>query len=52
MNRYVEIFSKLGWKFSLAYKKMFVSFILFGMIVMATGDFNVTLSNGNILPRS
>ena len=28
---------------------MFVSFILFGMFVMATGDFNDTLSNVDIL---
>ena len=28
---------------------MIVSFILFGVLVMATGDFNVTLSNGDIL---
>ena len=28
---------------------MFVSFILFGMFIMATGDFNDTLSNGDIL---
>ena len=33
----------------LAYKKMLVSFILFGMLVMATGDSNITLSNGDIL---
>ena len=28
---------------------MFILVLLFGMLVMATGDFNVTLSNGDIL---
>ena len=44
-----KIFESLGLEIFLTYKKMFVSFILFGMFVMATGDFNVTLSNGDIL---
>ena len=28
---------------------MFILVLLFGMLVMSTGDFNVTLSNGDIL---
>ena len=28
---------------------MFILVLLFGMVVMATGDSNITLSNGDIL---